>query len=89
MVIIFMKSSIFSNVAPEIEAFTQFGETFPSLLQLEALSKTFTELLSSVVGLLSACPDVSFCMQITTGRSVHTANRQTIPITDVLLNRHQ
>jgi Zn ribbon nucleic-acid-binding protein len=37
----------------------QFGETFPSLLQLEALSKTFTELLSSVVGLLSACPDVS------------------------------
>jgi hypothetical protein len=26
--------------APEIEAFMQFGETFPSLLQLEALSKT-------------------------------------------------
>jgi hypothetical protein len=36
----------------------QFGETFPSLLQLEAPSKTFTELLSFVVGLLSACPDV-------------------------------
>jgi Zn ribbon nucleic-acid-binding protein len=34
-------------------------ETFPSLLQLEAPSKTFTELLSSVVGFLSACPDVS------------------------------
>ena len=31
----------------------------------------------------------SDCMQITTGRNVHTANRQTIPITDVLLNRHQ
>jgi hypothetical protein len=30
----------------------QFGETFPSLLQLEVPSKTFTELLSSVVGLL-------------------------------------
>jgi hypothetical protein len=30
----------------------QFGETFPSLLQLEAPSKTFTELLLSVVGLL-------------------------------------
>ena len=55
----FIVSSIFSNVAPEIEAFMQFGETFPSLLQLEAPSKTFTELLSSVVGLLSACPDVS------------------------------
>jgi hypothetical protein len=40
-------------------AFMQFWETFPSLLQLEAPSKTFTELLSSVVGLLSACPDVS------------------------------
>jgi hypothetical protein len=37
----------------------QFGETFPSHLQLEAPSKTFTELLSSVVGLLSACPDVA------------------------------
>jgi lysophospholipase L1-like esterase len=34
-------------------------ETFPSLLQLEAPTKTFTELLSSVGGLLSACPDVS------------------------------
>jgi Zn ribbon nucleic-acid-binding protein len=53
----FIVSSIFSNVAPEIEAFMQFDETFPSLLQLEAPSKTFTELLSSVVGLLSACPD--------------------------------
>jgi hypothetical protein len=48
----FIVSSIFSNVAPEIDAFMQFGETFPSLLQLEAPSKTFTELLSSVVG----CP---------------------------------
>ena len=55
----FIVSSIFSTVAPEIETFMQFGETFPSLLQLEAPSKTFTELLSSVVGLLSACPDVS------------------------------
>jgi hypothetical protein len=27
----FIVSSIFSNVAPEIEAFMQFGETFPSL----------------------------------------------------------
>jgi hypothetical protein len=41
----FIVSSIFSTVAPEIEAFMQFGETFPSLLQLEAPSKTFTELL--------------------------------------------
>jgi hypothetical protein len=32
----FIVSSIFSNVAPEIEAFMQFWETFPSLLQLEA-----------------------------------------------------
>jgi hypothetical protein len=37
----FIVSSIFSNVAPEIEAFMQFGETFPSLLQLEAPGKTF------------------------------------------------
>jgi hypothetical protein len=46
----FIVSSIFSNVATEIEAFMQFGETFSSLLRLEAPSKTFTELLSSVVG---------------------------------------
>jgi hypothetical protein len=31
----FIVSSILSNVAPEIEAFMQFGETFPSLLQLK------------------------------------------------------
>jgi hypothetical protein len=37
----------------------QFWETFPSLLQLEAPSKTFTELLSSVVGLLSACGHIA------------------------------
>ena len=55
----FIVSSIFSNVAPEIEAFMQLGENFPSLLQLEAPSKTFTEFLSFVVRLLSACPDVS------------------------------
>jgi hypothetical protein len=36
----------------------QFRETFLSLLQLEAPSKTFTELLTSVVGLLSVFPDV-------------------------------
>ena len=55
----FIVSFIFSNVAPEIEAFMQLGETFPSLLQLDTPSKTFTELLPSVVRLLSACHDVS------------------------------
>jgi hypothetical protein len=35
----FIVSSIFSNVAPEIEAFMQFGETFPSVLNVNIFLK--------------------------------------------------
>jgi hypothetical protein len=57
-----MVSSIFFNVAPEIEVFIQLVEIFPSLLQLYAPSKTFTESSSSsnfpnfVVGICTILP---------------------------------